>query len=431
MTALFTSSVRQHERARRHLAAGISTLVRATQRPVPICFTHARGARMWDVDGNEYVDYALSYGPMLLGHSPESVLDAVRDQLGRGLGFGAASEYEAELAELLCRVVPSAEMCILSTTGSEAVHAALRLARAATGRPRVVKFLGHYDGWYDSIHVGVPGQSGPYLGTAGQDPAAVEAVTVCPWNDVEALAAVLDAGVAAVIMEPLAVNGGCIHPADGYLEAVRDLTRRNGTLLVFDEVITGFRVALGGAQELYGVVPDLTVLGKALGGGFPISAVCGRADVFDEISSQRMAHIGTFNGNPVCTRAAIAAIGEYERERATMYPRLAEKTRRLIEAFHSAGQESGLPLQVAGSTGVAHAFLAPAPVTTYEQTLAVDAAGYRDFAAHLLTVGVHVTPRGLLYVSTAHTDEDLEITTKALLRAASAAVAGPPPGSRG
>lgn len=200
MSDKFLSSRAQFERARRSLAGGVATAFRALQEPVPLSFRAGRGARLWDIDGNEYVDYALGFGPMLLGHSPDPVVKAVSRQLEAGIGFGASHELEAELAEAVCRTVPSAELCAFTSTGSEAVQAAIRVARAATGRNRVVKFLGHYHGWLDSVHVGVPGQAWKQAGTAGQDPAAADAVTVCPWNDPDALAAAVDTDVAAVII---------------------------------------------------------------------------------------------------------------------------------------------------------------------------------------------------------------------------------------
>src|SRR4051794_1176399 len=218
----YTLSRRQHERARGSLAGGVATAFRAGQLPLPITFVSGEGPRIYDLDGNAYIDYGLGFGPLLLGHSPASVLDAVRAQLATGLGYGASHPLEADLAETVCRLVPSAELCIFGSTGSEAVHAALRIAPAATGRMRGVKFLGHYHGWLDPIYVGGPGQTSAAPGTAGQDPRAAESVTVIPWNDPAALERELGAGdVAAVIMEPLNVNGGCLEPAPGYLAAAR------------------------------------------------------------------------------------------------------------------------------------------------------------------------------------------------------------------
>jgi len=419
MTRSFSGSVAQHQRSRESLAGGVATAIRANQEPVPICFVRGQGARFWDIDGNGYIDYTLSYGPMLFGQSPGGILDAVREQLDTGLGYGASHPFEAQLAEAVCRTVPSAELCVFSTTGSEAVQVALRIARAATGRSRVIKFLGHYHGWFDGIQVGGPGQAHADPSTEGQEPGARAALTVCPWDDIAALEAELGDDVAAVIMEPISVNAGCIHASPGYLQAVRELTTRTGAVLIFDEVITGYRVALGGAQEQLGVVPDLTVLGKALGGGFPISAVCGRADVMDVVASGRVAHIGTFNANPICASAALAAVSELEQHAGTIYPMLAELSRELGRIFRDEATEAGFPIAVNVDVGVGQAFASATPVTTYADTLEVDPLAYRRFAAALLEEGLHVAPRGLLYVSLAHGERELEETRVAVRRAAS------------
>ncbi|MDQ6873799.1 MAG: aspartate aminotransferase family protein [Actinomycetota bacterium] len=417
MADRFAGSRAQNQRAARTLAGGVATAFRASQQPVPICFVSGRGTRLTDIDGNTYVDWALGWGPLLLGHSPEVVLDAVRRQLDRGLGYGASHELEAELAEAVCRTVPSIDLCVFNSTGSEAVHAALRIARAATGRNRVIKFQGHYDGWYDPLHIGVSGKDIDAPGTAGQDPAASESVTVCPWNDLPALEVAIGPDVAAVIMEPVAMNAGClVAPAD-YLTGVRKLVDRVGALLIFDEVITGYRLALGGAQEMLGVRPDLTVLGKALGGGFPISAVGGRADVMSEVASNRVAHVGTFNANPVCASAALAAVTELERTAATTYPRLAEVGRALAELLRTEAAEVGARLVVNQVGGVGYAFVGQGPMDTYADTLGNDAPAYRKFTGAMLEQGVQFMPKGLLYVSTVHGDEELDLTRQAVRQA--------------
>jgi glutamate-1-semialdehyde 2,1-aminomutase len=416
----FEQSRERHERARRSLAGGVATAVRAGQLPWPITFTRGEGAHLVDIDGNRYVDYVLAYGPMLLGHSPGPVLDAVRRQLDDGLAFGASHRWEAEAAEAICRTVPSAELAIFSNSGSEAVHAALRIARAATGRRRVVKFAGHYHGWYDGIHVGVPGKRSTEAGTAGQEPESPERLTVIQWNDTAALAAALDDDVAAVIMEPIAVNAACLAPSPGYLEDARRLTRDADAVLIFDEVITGYRLALGGAQERLGVTPDLTVLGKALGAGFTISAVCGRADVLEIVADGRVAHVGTFNANPVAAAAVVAAITELERGREEIYPRLDELGGDLASIFREEAAAAGLPLVVNQVGAAAHAFVSEQPVNDYDDTFAADAVRYRRFAAALLEHGVHVTPKGLLYVSTVHREADLAHTREAVAKAARA-----------
>jgi glutamate-1-semialdehyde 2,1-aminomutase len=410
----FALSRAQHERARGSMAGGVATAFRAGQLPVPITFVRGSGAHIYDVDGGSYVDYALGFGPLLLGHSPEGVLAAVKTQLDCGLGYGASHPLEAELAEAICRCVPSAELCVFGSTGSEAVHVAIRIARATTGRTRVIKFLGHYHGWLDPIYVGVAGQAESGPGTGGQDPEAAAAVTVCSWNDLDELERCLGDDVAAVIMEPLNANAGCLAPAPGYLAGVREATRRVGAVLIFDEVITGFRLALGGAQELYGVTPDLTVLGKALGAGFPISAVCGSREVMETVVSGRVAHVGTFNANPVCAAAALAAVTQLERRRGDVYPELAANTEMLAQILDEESVDSGIPIHVNFSVGVAHGFVSPEPVLDYADTLQADREAYRQFAEQLLERGVHVIPRGLLYVSTEHGRAEFDATREAV-----------------
>lgn len=420
-TDRYAGSRTEFARRRRTLARGVATNFRADQRPVPLTFVEGRGARLRDLDGNEYVDYALAFGPLVLGHSPEPVLAAVRRQLSAGIAYGASHPLEAQLAEAVCRAVPCAELCVFSSTGSEAVHAALRIARAATGRTRVIKFLGHFHGWLDPLAVGNPGRHDAGPATAGQDPLASSSVSVLPWNDIEALRAGLGDDVAAVIMEPVAVNGGCFTAAPGYLEAVRELTERAGALLIFDEVITGFRLSLGGAQERCGVIPDMAVLGKALGAGFPISAVCGRADVMELVASGTVAHVGTFNGSPICTAAALASIQELERRADEIYPQLDATGSELAGMLRDEATEAGLPLVVNQMGGAAHAFASSEPIDAYADTTRADPESYRRFAEALLAEGVHVISRGLLYVSTAHGQPELERTRAAVRRAAASA----------
>lgn len=399
-------------------------MFRAPQLPVPITFASGAGSRLWDIDGNEYVDFALAFGPMLLGHSPAPVLAAVRRQLELGIGYGAGHAAEAQLAETICRMVPCAERCIFSSTGSEAVHAAIRIARAATGRARVIKFQGHFHGWLDPLSVGVPGQADASPASAGQDPYASVAVTVCPWNDVGSLTGELREDVAAVIMEPLAVNGGCLSPAPGYLEEVRRLTTLAGAVLIFDEVITGFRLAPGGAQERFGVTPDLVILAKALGSGFPISAVAGRAGLMDEVARGRVRHAGTLNANPISAAASLAALTELERDAGRIYPHLEAMGDGLAAIIREECSEVGLPVTVNQLGAMGFAFWSDEPVADHPASLRADREAYRRFAAALLDEGVHVISRGLLYVSAAHTEADLDRTRVAVRHAAERVRAG-------
>jgi len=412
----FRLSRAQYGRAKEHLATGVATAFRAAQRPVPVTFVRGAGSRLWDVDGNEYVDWALAFGPMLLGHSPAPVIAAIRAQLELGLGYGASHPLEAELAEAICETVPSAELCVFNTTGSEAVHTAIRIARAATGRRKLIKFR-HYHGWFDPIHVGIPGQAGTGPATGGQDPEAAKSTVVCRWNDIGDLEGSLDSDVAAVIMEPIAVNGGCQLPNPGYLERARGLVHAAGAVLIFDEVITGYRISLGGAQEYFGVTPDLTVLGKALGGGVPISAVAGRADVMSAVGS-KMSHVGTFNLNPVAAAAALATVRSLQADRAETYARLEVTGASLAAAIREGSKEGGFPLEVNQIGAMAHAFVAAEATNDTLGMPPSDREAYLQFAAALLERGVHVIPRGTLYASIAHTEGDLALTQAAVREAA-------------
>lgn len=415
----YRRSIDHHQRARRSLPGGVASAFRGTQLPVPITFSSGSGSRLTDIDGNQYIDFVGAFGPMLLGHSPQKVLEAVRRQLTKGIGYGACHPLEAELAEAVCRTVPCAERCVFASTGSDAVHAAVRIARAATARNRIVKFIGHFHGWLDPLAVGAPGHGEREPSTGGQDPLASASVTLCPWNDIRALRFEIDKGdVAAVIMEPVAVNGGCFAPAPGYLEEVRNLTRRSGVVLIFDEVITGYRLALGGAQERLGVIPDLAVLGKAMGAGFPISAVCGSEAAMEVTASGRVDHVGTFNANPICASAAVAAITQLEETRDEVYPHLESVGAGLAEILRSEAAAADVPLVVNQMGAAAYAFWSATPIDAYSDTVHADAAGYRVFARALLDEGVHVISRGLLYVSTEHSELDLEQTREAVRKAA-------------
>lgn len=409
-------SWQEYERARQTVANAPALFT--MMEPFPPCIVRAEGAWVWDIDGNAYVDYSAAYGPLLFGHSPQEVFDAVRNQLDKGIGYGRSHRQQTELAEAICRTVPSADKCVISNTGSEAVHVAIRMARAATGRHRVVKFVGHYHGWLDSIFIGTPGTREVGLGTMGQDAAAVESVTVCAWNDIRSLEDALSDDVAAVIMEPVHANAGCLEPAAGYLQAVRELTSKNGSMLIFDETVTGYRLALGGAQEYYGVLPDITILGKALGAGFPVSAVCGPASSFEDISSSRVMHLGTYNANVVSAIAAITVIKILERD-TTFYERLSRATERLKSIVVDEAASEGLPVAVNGVGGLVHAFISDKEITNYDD--ACDALpAYRKFSSNLVTHGVHVLPAGLMYVSSEHGDKELEVTANAVRTAAKA-----------
>jgi glutamate-1-semialdehyde 2,1-aminomutase len=364
-----THSQQYLDRARRVLAGGVSSHFRRAE---SIVFSHGNGSRFWDVDGNEYLDYTLSQGPLIHGHSHPAILERVQSSLRRGLVYSGIHPEEVELAEKLTEVIPCAEQLRFSTSGSEADHAALRLARAHTGRPKFIKFEGHYHGWLDTIVASI----NPPLESAGPEDTpvtvpwsgglargALDDVIVLQWNDDDAVERVLgEQGdqIAAIITEPCMCNTGCIEPQPDYLLRLRELCDRHGVLLIFDEVITGFRLALGGAQEHYGVTPDLAVFGKAVAGGFPISILAGRREFMQTLSApaEGMAgaavHAGTLNANLMCIAACLACVELLEADNRAAYRALYERTARLTSGLREAAASANLPTLIQGPGPVFH-----------------------------------------------------------------------------
>ncbi len=417
----YAASAALYTRARESLAGGVSTAFRMFERPVPLFVREASGAWLVDEDGNEYVDYVCGYGPVILGHAHPAVASAVAHAAATIQQVGAQHRAEVELAERLCAVVPAFERVRLGLTGSDAVHAALRLARAATGRSLVVKFAGHYHGWLDSVLTGTAHLPPGLPETAGQPLSALADIVVVDWNDEDVLRRIIvDAGdrLAAVIMEPMACNAGVIPPRAGYLELARELTSNAGALLVFDEVITGFRVAPGGAQEVFGVVPDLAVVAKALGNGFPISAFGGRADLMELVASNRAMHAGTFNGGGVSVAAANATLDVLLAEDGAGYAHMRALGLRLMEGLVERAAAAGRRLVAQGPGPVFYTwFLSDGGVESYRDHLRADSAAYARLAEQLAHEGVRVIPTGRWYLTTAHTGADVDRTLDAVERA--------------
>jgi len=408
------------ERSRRSLALGVASGMRRAGGPTPLFFDRGEGPYFIDVDGHRLLDYTLAWGPLILGNAHPAVTAAVTAQLARGFAFGAQHEGEIALAELLTAVLPGVERVILSNTGSEAVQAALRLARACTGRDLFVKFEGHYHGWFNNVLVSYkPRADDPILPLptcGGQPPHEYADTLVLPWNDVAALEAAFATHgdrIAAVLTEPLLANGGSVEPAAGYLQAVIDACRRHGAVSIFDEVITGFRLALGGAREHDGLRPDLSVYAKALGGGFAVSAVGGRRDIFDALEDGRTIHAGTYNGNPVNLAAAVATI----RTLATpgTFARMHAHGRALRARIESAAAARGVPLVTAGSGTVFSVhFGLERPPRDYRDTLGAEAARAAAFRLGLLHRGVLVLPDGRWYVGAVHGAAELDLACAAI-----------------
>jgi glutamate-1-semialdehyde 2,1-aminomutase len=416
-------------RAQQSLAGGVSSPFRA-KAPVPIYVADACGSRLRDVDGNDYIDYALAWGPLILGHRHPALVEAVRRQADRPHILGAQHQLEFEVAEQIQRLVPCAERLAFTSSGSEAVQLALRLARAFTGRTLVLKFEGHYHGWMDgallSYHPSAaelegspPGRALP--GSAGQVPNAADNFAVAPWNAAEALARIFDergSSIAAAIAEPVVCNSGCLMPQPGFLELLAAHCRKNGALLIFDEIITGFRIELGGAQRRFGITPDLATFGKALGGGLPLSAICGRKDILEGMFGGGVAFGGTFNGNPISLAAAAATLGELSREDGRPLETVRKRGERLMDGIRAAAAAHAIPLRVVGfGAACALHFTEARQLQNYRDTLADDRHRLRRFLLAAAEEGVNLLPDGRLYLSTAHSEADIDETIAAFGRA--------------
>ena len=409
------NSERLFARARRLIPGGVNSPVRSfgAVGGTPPFIAGGSGARVRDVDGNEYLDFVGSWGPLVLGHAHPAVVEAVQRAAADGTSFGAPTEGELELAELIARAMPSIEMLRLVNSGTEAAMSAIRIARAYTGRSKLVKFNGNYHGHADGLLVkagsgaatyGVPTSAGVPLGYAAE-------TLVAEYNDLASVEALFDANVnqiAAVIIEPVAGNMGVVPPADGFLAGLRRLCDDNGALLVFDEVITGFRVAYGGAQERYRVRPDLTCLGKIIGGGLPVGAYGGRADVMQMAAPLGPAYqAGTLSGNPLATAAGIACL--HELAKPGVYDTLEALGADAESGLRAAGDATGVAVTVNRVGSALTAFFTESPVTTWEEAASSDTGRYAVFFHGLLERGVYVAPSQFeaAFVSLAHTAGDI------------------------
>jgi len=404
-----------YRRARELMPGGVNSPVRAMRQigRDPIFIASGQGSNVFDVDGNEYIDYVSSWGPLIAGHAHPAVVDAVASASSDGTTFGAPTKREVELAAETASRVPSIEMLRMTSSGTEATMSALRLARAATGRDHVLKFAGAYHGHVD----GLLAQAGSGLATEGIPaspgvPEAVAAQTVIvPWNDP---AAVIEASeryeLAAILAEPVPANMGVVPPEPGFLELLRERADHTGALLIFDEVITGFRVARGGAQERFDVMPDLTILGKIIGGGLPAAAYGGAAVLMERIApAGDVYQAGTLAGNPLATAAALATLELLD---AKAYGRLEAITARLADGLRVAAEDAGVELQVQSITGLLTPFFSPRPVRSFADASACDLEAYGTWCRGLLARGVYPPPSQFeaWFPSLVHTGHDLERT---------------------
>jgi glutamate-1-semialdehyde 2,1-aminomutase len=423
----FENSKRQMSQACQYLAGGVSSNFRLGISPTPLVIQSGQGAYVTDVDGNQLIDYYLGMGPMILGHSPVSVVEAAKRQLDRGILFAGQTEIEFEAARLVCELVPCAERVRFGSSGTEVIQAALRLARAATGRQKIIKFEGHYHGWLDNVQWSVapalascgPAESpAKVAGTPGQDPTSGANLEILCWNDLASIQRRLAQGdIAAVIMEPAMCNTSAIAPRAGYLEGVRAACSQAGTVLIFDEVITGFRLSSGGAQKRFNVTPDLATFGKAIANGFPVAALAGRADLMDRFVTEKVMHGGTYNAHPVNMAATVATLQELAQ--SDVYLVIEQRGRSLMDGISEILSRCEIPARVQGFPGIFHvAFGIAQPIETYRDSLAADRTRYVKFTTALLERGVRALERGAWFLSSEHHAAIIEKTLSAVEQAA-------------
>ncbi|WP_414500365.1 MULTISPECIES: glutamate-1-semialdehyde 2,1-aminomutase [unclassified Zymobacter] len=417
-----TTSSQLFERAQRHIPGGVNSPVRAFKGlgMAPVFIERAQGPYLFDVEGQRYIDYVGSWGPMITGHADPDVLKAVHERVEKGLSFGTPTAIETEMADLICTLVPSMDMVRMVNSGTEATMSAIRLARGHTGRDRIVKFEGCYHGHVDSLLVkaGSGALTHGEPSSPGVPDALAELTITLPYNDIDAVRTLFaESGddIAAVIVEPVAGNMNCIPPVAGFLEALRDVTDACGSVLIFDEVMTGFRVALGGAQAYYGITPDLTCLGKIVGGGMPVGAFGGKREIMAKLSPLGPVYqAGTLAGNPLAMSAGLTLLNKIRAPH--FHERLADKVNQLCDGLESRARAAGIPLLTHRAGGMFGVFFTDQPVVDgFEQATACDAEAFRRFFTLMLEHGVYLAPSPYEagFMSAAHSDDDIAHTLQA------------------
>lgn len=389
----------------------------------PLFIDHAKGAYIYDVDGNRYIDYVCSWGPGILGHAHPEVIEAVVKACFDGLTFGAPTGKENQLAQLIKDCVPSMEMVRMVNSGTEATMSAIRAARGFTGRDKIIKFKGCYHGHSDGLLVqaGSAALTQSVPDSAGVPASFAEQTLVALFNDKDSVRQLFENNkdqIAALIVEPVAANMGVVLPEEGFLEFLRQITEENGTVLIFDEVITGFRLGLGGAQEYYGIKPDMTALGKIVGGGMPMAVYGGRRDIMEKVAPLgKVYQAGTLSGNPIATTAGIKTI-ELLRDHPEIYPQIEANARKLAEAFRVRADKYGLKLHINQVGSLLSAFFTDQEVKDYASATSADTRAYADYFGYMLEEGIYVAPSQFeaMFVSGAHSDEDIARTVEVLTK---------------
>jgi glutamate-1-semialdehyde 2,1-aminomutase len=427
-----SKSEKLFEKAQRLIPGGVNSPVRAFKSVgrTPIFIQKALGSKMWDVDGNEYIDYVGSWGPMILGHAHPAILDAIRTAASDGTSFGAATEREVEMAELICSLMPSVEMVRMVNSGTEATMSAIRLARAFTGKDTIIKFEGCYHGHADSFLIKA-GSGAMTLGVPDSPgvPRAIGSATLnARYNDLSSVEKLIDAHqnqIAALIVEPVVGNMGCVPPNKGFLQGLRSLCTRNNIIFILDEVMTGFRVSLGGAQQLYDIKPDLTTMGKIIGGGLPVGAYGGKREIMKLVApSGPMYQAGTLSGNPLAMAAGIAMLRMLKSD-PTIYRSLDEKSAKLEKGIRSIIEKNNLPLTQNRVGSMFTLFFTKEQVIDYDTAKTSDTKKFAAYFSSMLDQGVYLAPSQFeaAFMSAAHSEEDIEKTIAAAEKALPSAFA--------
>jgi glutamate-1-semialdehyde 2,1-aminomutase len=418
---IYTRSQQLYQEACKYMPGGVNSPVRAFRAVggTPLYIQRGRGSRIWDADGNEFIDYVCSWGPLILGHAHPEVIAAAKNAAELGTSFGAPTEVSVQLAKAICEALPSVDMVRMVNSGTEAAMSAIRLARAFTKRTKIVKFEGGYHGHVDSLLA----RAGSGVATFGipdtpgvPDSTAADTITV-PYNNIDAVAdafASVGNQIAAVIVEPVAGNMGVVAPKQGFLEGLREITAKHQSLLIFDEVITGFRISYGGAQAEFGVFPDITVLGKIIGGGFPVGAYGGRREIMEMVApSGPVYQAGTLSGNPVAMAAGLATLQELIKP--DVYENLNTLSERLEKGLRNAAKEAGISLTVNRAASMLTCFFTPGPVIDYQSAKQANTDLFARFFWAMLERGVYLPPSQFeaVFVSTAHTESDIDATIEA------------------
>ena len=417
----FNKSKELYSKAKELVPGGVSSSIRQTEWPVPLFFDKAHGSKMWDVDGNEFIDYVMGMGPNIFGHAPQFVTQSVYEDMQNGYCLTGQTVKENEMSEFIKKTIPFNRKVRYASSGTEIVQVALRLARSFTNKNKFLKFEGHYHGWMDSVlynsHPDISNEENifnPVPESGGISHGTSNEVVIAPWNDIEALENILKDNhneISSIITEPILWNTNVILPEDGYLEKLRLLCDKYNILLIFDEVGTGFRVALGGAQEIYGIEPDLSTYAKSMAAGFPIAMLAGKPEIMDSLSNGKVVHGGSFNTNVMSVSASHATLN-YLLSNKNFYKNLNRSGETLIKGLKEVAHKNGIDKLIQGLGSVFYlSFTSAKSIKNYrEHTLNIDFGKYKEFAKLMLLNGVRLSQNGRWHMSSAHSEEDIEKT---------------------